>query len=179
MKLSIVSSGKSTTENPDGKLFYDRFKSVPCHSNSDIGDTVAFLNAVGSGFAKKEHFSLAEYESGSYICDTQRLTRLIGSGVTSKKPVSLHLDDYTQLSKDEMNIYLSIVADCTLEDLTKANRQEESFKRIFSGGVSARAILPLFGVHTQPAPKKKPTQKSPEEPAPKPAEKRNLSVWLL
>ncbi|MEE0944238.1 MAG: hypothetical protein UIM24_02135 [Clostridia bacterium] len=167
------------TYSVDGKLFYDRFKSVPCHSKSDIADTVAFLNAVGSKFTKREHFSLGEYTSGSQICNTQRLTRLIGSAAESTNPVSLHLDDYTQLSKEEMNIYLGIVANCTLDDLSNANRQDDSFKRIFSGGISARAILPLFGVHTKPSAKKKPADKTPEETQPKPAEKKNLSVWLL
>ncbi len=167
------------TYSIDGKLFYDRFKSIPCHNTSDIGDTVAFMNAIGSNFAKKEQFSLTEYESGADICDVQRLLHLIGSSATSKKPVSLHLDDYTQLTKNDMNIYLGIVANCTLEDLTAANRQDESFKRIFSGGISARAVLPLFGVHTKPSEKKKPTEKEAEEPQQKPAEKKNLSVWLL
>lgn len=162
-----------------GKLFYDRFKSVPCHTASDIGDTVAFLNAVGSYFAEREQFSLAEYETRAEVCDTSRLVRIIGSDITSKKPVSLHLDDYTQLSKEDMNIYLGFTADCTLDDLTKANRQDDSFKRIFSGGVSARAVLPLFGVHTQPAVSKKPVEEKKTEPEPKAQEKKNLSVWLL
>ena len=169
------------TYSIDGKLFYDRFKSVPCHTAADISDTVAFLNAVGSNFAKREQFSLAEYETTAEVCDTARLVRIIGRDITSKKPASLHLDDYTQLSKDEMNIYLGFIADCTLDDLSKANRQDDSFKRIFSGGVSARAVLPLFGVHTQPAAKKKPVLENKPEPEqkPQPQQKKNLSVWLL
>ncbi|MBS7297930.1 MAG: hypothetical protein KIG65_02480 [Eubacteriales bacterium] len=173
------------TYSIDGKLFYDRYKSSPCNTAADIADTVAFINAIGKNFAEREYFSLYEYETSAVICDTQRLTRLIGSSVTSLKPVSLHLDDYSQLSHEEMNVYLGIIANCTLDDLAKADRQQDSFKIIFSGSVSARAVLPLFGIHTAPsakkaaAPKAKVEAPKEPEPAPKPAEKKSLSVWLL
>ncbi len=173
------------TYSLDGKLFYDRYKSLPCHELSDISDTAAFINAVGSNFAKKENFSLSEYQSGAVICDTARLGALIGSDALSLKPQSLHLDDYSQLSRAEMDRYLKSVADLSLDDLAKADRQSDSFKRIFSGGVSARAILPLFDIHTTPDTKKKtatkkaPSVKKESAPEPKPAEKKNLSVWLL
>lgn len=165
----------------DGKLFYDRYKSVPCNGISDIADTVAFLNAVGDSFTKRECFSLSEYETKAEVCDTTRLVRLIGNDVTSKKPTSLHLDDYTQLSREEMNTYLGIVADCTLDDLSGANRQDERFKNIFAGEVSARAVLPLFGVKSAgtAARKKREEVVAPEPEQKKPAEKKNLSVWLL
>ncbi|MBQ7794586.1 MAG: hypothetical protein IJ366_08745 [Clostridia bacterium] len=169
------------THSIDGKLFYDRYKSVPLESRDDIADAVAFLNAVGRRFAGKETSSLAEYLGEAVLCDTKRLAQLIGDKTSSMKPKALHLDDYSQLTREEMEEYLRIVADCTLDDLAEADRQSESFKMIFSCGVTARAVLPLFGVHTPAAEKKKAVVQKPAavEEKNEPAPKKNLSVWLL
>lgn len=169
------------TYSADGKLFYDRYKSVPAETADDIADTAAFLNAVGEKLTTADNYSLAEYENGAVLCDTKRLTDLIGNRVHSKKPSSLHLDDYGQLTKEEMEQYLEVVAGCTLAELAKMDRQSDEFKAVFAAeGVSARGILPLFGIH-QTAAKKKAAQKEkkPEPAEEKPQQKRNLSVWLL
>lgn len=170
----------------DGKLFYDRYKSVPAETSDEIADTVAFMNAIGSEFAPAENYSLTEYERRAALCDTSRLRALVGAAVTSKKPKALHLDDYSQLTREEMERYLKVVANSSLDALAAADRQSEDFKRLFSGSVSARAVLPLFGIHSAPAAKKNPPvddapAAAPESKPEKPntPEKKNLSVWLL
>ncbi len=165
----------------DGKLFYDRYKSVPLETKADIADAVAFLNAIGRRFAGKETSSLAEYLGTPMLCDDKRLKELIGDDCTSMKPKALHLDDYTQLTREEMEEYLKIVADCTLEDVAKMDRTSEEFLRIFSASVTARAILPLFGVHMTTTRRKPTARKEPvaEKKTDEQPQKKNLSVWLL
>lgn len=182
------------THTTDGKLFYDRYKSAPCEEKADIADAYAFINAIGKEFAKDENSSAGKLSRE--LCDTKRVKELIGD-VKGLKPASLHMDDYSQLSKADMEKYIMIVADCKLSDLAKMDRQDEKFKRIFSGGVSARAVLPLYNVKPvaeakkkqTPAPKKAPAPKPAQKPVPKPepapvkeekpAPKKSLSVWLL
>lgn len=177
------------THSVDGKLFYDRYKSVPCDSKAEIADAYAFINAIGKEFAKEENSSAGA--ASKELCDTKRVKVLIGD-VKGLKPFALHMDDYSQLSKADMERYLMIVAGCKLSDLSKMDRQSDEFKKIFSGGVTARAVLPLYNVKPAtdtkkkkaPAPKKAPVPKVEEiQPEPKkeekPAPKRDLSVWLL
>ncbi len=163
------------TYGASGKLFYDRYKSVPLDKKEDIADSVAFLNALSRRFAGKETSSLAEYLGTPAICDTKHLRFLIGERAESMKPRALHLDDYTQLSKEDFEEILKIVADCTLEELSRLNRNDERFKRIFSQSVTARAVLPLFGVHIKSPRAKKPEKPDEKEDTPR----KNLSVWLL
>ncbi len=176
------------THSADGKLFYDRYKSVPCNSKAEITDAYAFINAIGKEFAEEKNSSAGA--SSAEFCDTKRVKSLIGD-VKGLKPSALHMDDYSQLSKSDMERYLMIVAGCKLSDLSKMDRQSEEFQRIFSGGVTARAVLPLYNVKPAvdtkkkkaPAPKKVPVPQIQEKPEPKkeekPAPKRDLSVWLL
>lgn len=176
------------TYSADGKLFYDRYKSVPCNSKAEIADAYAFINAVGKEFAVDENSSAGT--AARELCDTKRVKALIGD-VKGLKPVALHMDDYSQLSKADMEKYLMIVASCKLSDLAKMDRQSEEFRRIFSGGVTARAVLPLYNVKPAnetkkkktPAPKKMPAPRIEEKPESKkeekPAPKKDLSVWLL
>ena len=176
------------THSVDGKLFYDRYKSVPCNDKAEIADAYAFINAIGKEFAKDENSSAGV--ASAEFCDTKRIKTLVGD-IKDLKPVSLHMDDYSQLSKADMERYLMIVAGCKLSDLSKMDRQSEEFLRIFSGGVTARAVLPLYNVKPAtdtkkkkaPVPKKTPVPQIQEKPEPKkeekPAPKRDLSVWLL
>ena len=177
------------THSVDGKLFYDRYKSLPCDSKAEIADAYAFINAIGKEFAKDENSSAGA--ASQELCDTKRVKVLIGD-VKGLKPFALHMDDYSQLSKADMERYLMIVAGCKLSDLSKMDRQSDEFKKIFSGGVTARAVLPLYNVKPAtdtkkkkaPAPKKVAVPKVEEiQPEPKkeekPAPKRDLSVWLL
>lgn len=169
------------TYSADGKLFYDRYKSVPAENADDIADTAAFLNAIGKKLTSAGRCSFYEYENGG-LCDTSRLRSLIGDRIYSAKPTSLHLDDYGQLTKAEMEQYLDIVAGCTLDELAKEDRHSDKFKAIFAAeGVSARGILPLFGIHQTAARKQSSPANKPEPPAEsnKPQQKRDLSVWLL
>ncbi|MDO4618850.1 MAG: hypothetical protein Q4B31_04925 [Clostridia bacterium] len=159
------------TYSAEGKLFYDRYKSVPLDTNADIADTVQFFHAIGNRFTTPDKYSFSEYTNEEKFCDTKKLKALAGESVLSLSPKALHLDDYTQLTRAEMGVYLKIVADSTLEEVALMDRQSETFKRIFSGGVTARAVLPLFDIHAKAktAEKKEEKQKS----------KENLSVWLL
>ena len=158
-----------------GKLFYDRYKSIPLDTGRDISDTVQFLHAIGNRFTSSDKYSLSEYIKGEKICDTKRLKALSGESALSLAPKSLHLDDYTRLSREEMDIYLKIVADTSLDEIKDMNRNTDKFKRIFSGGVTSRAVLPLFDIHAKAKPKEK--MEEIKEEALKP--KDNLSVWLL
>lgn len=173
------------THSLDGKLFYDRYKSVPCEERSDIADTYAFINTIGREFADEGNSSADEKVSS--ICDFARVSELAGD-VSNIKPMALHMDDYSQLSKADMERYLLLVADCKLADLAKMNRQDKKFKQIFSGGVSARAVLPQYNIKpiSEPKPKKASAPKKEEkivsdvpEKKEKPTAKKDLSVWLL
>lgn len=162
------------TYNADGKLFYDRFKSVPAETKEEIADTVAFFNAVGANAADEKNFSLYEYTDGEELCSTKRLISKIGSaGTVSTTPASLHLDDYSQLSKDDMELYLKLCIGKTLKEVGKMDRSSEEFMTLFAGrGISARAILPLFGILAKNSQKKAQPKSSDAKTAKtKPAEK--------
>ena len=159
----------------EGKLFYDRYKSIPLDTGRDISDTVQFLHAIGNRFTSGDKYSLSEYTKGEKICDTKRLKALSGESALSLAPKSLHLDDYTRLSAEEMDIYLKIVADTSLDEIKDMDRRSDKFKRIFSGGVTSRAVLPLFDIHAKSKPKEKTDENKEESQKPK----ENLSVWLL
>lgn len=159
----------------EGKLFYDRYKSIPLDTSRDISDTVQFLHAIGNRFTSGDKYSLSEYTKGEKICDTKRLKALSGESALSLAPKSLHLDDYTRLSAEEMDIYLKIVADTSLEEIKDMDRRSDKFKRIFSGGVTSRAVLPIFDIHAKSKPKEKTDENKEESQKPK----ENLSVWLL
>ncbi len=150
------------TYNADGKLFYDRFKSVPAETKEEIQDTVAFFNAIGTKAANDENFSLYEYTNDAELCSTKRLISKIGSaGAVSTSPVSLHLDDYSQLSKEDMELYLKLCIGKTLKEVGKMDRSSDEFITLFSGrGISARAILPLFGILAKNSQKKAQTKPS-------------------
>ncbi len=134
------------TYGETGKLFFDRYKSVPLGDKEAISDTVQFLNAVGRRFAGKGTSSLAEYLSGEVLCDTGRLKELVGDSCSAMSPKALQMEDYARLSREDMNEYLRLVADFSLDDLEKLDRNDERFIRIFSGSVTPRSVLPLYGV---------------------------------
>lgn len=150
------------TYNADGKLFYDRFKSVPAETKEEIADTVAFFNAIGSEATDEENCSLYEYKNGAELCSTKRLISKIGSaGAVSTAPVSLHLDDYSQLSKEDMELYLRLCIGKNLKEVGNMDRSSDEFITLFSGrGISARAILPLFGILAKNSQKKAVSKKT-------------------
>ena len=163
-----------------GKLFYDRFKSVPCETEEEISDTAAFLHEIGRRYAREENSSLSEYENGARLCDTARLLQLCG-GRKPDKAHTLHLDDYDRLTREELAEYLHITAGCDIEELAKMDRHTEPFITLFSGrGATARKLLPIFGVYPclRHEKQRKTEEPKPSEP-PKPAQRRDLSVWLL
>lgn len=181
------------TYSAEGKLFYDRFKSVPAETKEEIADTVAFFNAIGECFADAANFSLAEYKNGGGVCDTEMLRGLIGAEVLGVQPKALHLDDYEQLTQREQAEYLRITAHRTAEEISAMDRQSEEFITLFSGrGATARKLMPIFGIKNAlgaerqtrvkpiPAPEAE-TQIVPpkQEKAPEQRQKRDLSVWLL
>lgn len=144
------------TYNSDGKLFYDRFKSVPAETEEELADTVAFFNAIGKASANRQNSSLYEYTDGAELCSTDRLISAIGAKkAASSTPHSLHLDDYSQLSKEDMELYLKLCIGKSLDDVGKMDRSSDAFTTLFSGrGISARAILPLFGILAKSSSKK-------------------------
>lgn len=170
------------TYKEKGRLFYDRFRSVPCETEEEIADTAAFLHALGKSFAREENSSLGEYEGTAVICDTRRMLQLCGF-TGREKPHTLHMDDYDRLSQEELSAYLQITAGCTIKELSEMDRRAEPFVRLFSGrGATARKLLPLFGVYPAARPAQdKPAEKKPTEPdrPPKTVKKNDLSVWLL
>lgn len=172
--------------NTEGKLFYDRFKSVPAENYEQISDTVAFFNAVGTAFAAKENFSLYEYTQKAVLCDTDRLKALISDSCSSTQPKTLHLDDYAQLQPNELAKYIEIVTGKPVSNLEK---DSELLLTILSGrGLSTHHITSLLGLKpAKSAASKKLTEKKPEKPdetdvqkqKPQEKSKNNLSVWLL
>lgn len=169
------------TYSLDGKLFYDRFKSVPAETEDEISDTVAFFNAIGNAVADKKNFSLYEYTGKAELCSTENLIDLIGKeNAVSKKPVSLHLDDYSQLKESDMELYLKLCIGKTLKEVGDMDRKSEAFTMLFAGrGISSRSVLPLFGIlaksHPAPVAEKAPVKvkaadkkKTASAPKPKP-----------
>lgn len=186
------------TYSAGGRLFYDRFKSVPCENADEISDTVAFLHSVGSSFAKKENFSLDEYQNGAKLCDVSRFFELCTKSAEYTKAHTLHLDDYDRLDEAELTEYLRITCGKSADELCAKSRDDKDFIMLFSGrGASMRKLLPLLGIKPisakqstakKPAAKSAPkpeTKKSEPKPEPQPESKkpetknRNLSVWLL
>lgn len=170
------------TYSEAGRLFYDRFKSVPCETAEEISDTAAFLHEIGKRYAQEENSSLGEYEHGAVLCDTARFSQLCGERAVQNRPHTLHLDDYDRLTREELAEYLHITAGCDIEELANMDRHTEPFLTLFSGrGATARKLLPIFGVYPRTTPEKRPAQEQKPKPSepPKPAQKRDLSVWLL
>lgn len=172
------------TYKADGRLFYDRFKSVPCETADEIADTAAFFHSVGKSFAREGLYSLGEYDNEPMICDCARLFELCGADAQIRKPHTLHLDDYDRLSREELEEYLKLCSGFDIETLGKQDIHSPEFERLFSGkGASVRKLLPLFGIRSAaPSAKKsvpKKTAEQPKQEKPTPAQNRNLSVWLL
>ena len=87
-----------------GRLFYDRFKSVPLETAFDITDTVKFLRQLSGGNLKDE------------ICDKQKLFDVCGTLDFSGYATAMHLEDYQKMSVGEL---VACIAAAIAEELGK------------------------------------------------------------
>lgn len=136
-----------------GRLFYDRFKSVPLETAFDITDTVKFLRQLSGGNLKDE------------ICDKQKLFDVCGTLDFSGYATAMHLEDYQKMSGSELVACILQTTGKTTADL----ENEDVQNTLFSAEITKRIILPSLNISRTK--KSKPNESQPQ--------KKDLSVWLL
>ena len=159
-----------------GKLFYDRYKSEPIESKTELADVLGFMKNMGAKYS-------GGLEKGSSV-----------------KTFSF-IDDYCRMTDEELKDYIETAFGVKILALGKDEKRALAEKIIAGKKISAGRVYEIFGLGRvtekkapapkkakKPAPKKviekKPQEKKePEkkEPEKKEEPKRNsgLSVWLL
>lgn len=93
----------------NGKLFYDRYKSVPVETGKDLADVLAFVHAVPvRAGMHPEYSSLTEYIEGAAVCDTDRAIALAGgpAAIQAGNAKTVGLEDYLHMAPEETEQYV-------------------------------------------------------------------------
>lgn len=191
------------THNKTGKLFYDRFLSIPIESFPRLALAVRYTAKKPSHIT-----SLAEYKKQADICSVDSLSEKISiKSVTAGGIVYPSDDDYVSMTDDEvkqlictlfapkptdgeefMN-YLSEavkVSNLSMARLARIFEIKPIYKKSAAAADKTGSVKKAGAQRKKPAAKKekKASEKQPEEsrePAKeeKPRQKQELSVWLL
>lgn len=171
------------TYNNSGKIFYDRFISVPIENENDLRDIIVFINAKPG--AKT---SINEYKKKSVICSVESVKKKIGlAGILKPSKIRLMTDDYNYMDDDELKNIVSITYNKDIEKLEKPEKLEIINDIISSANLSRARLCRLFGISvSRPAKKKDILSEEDKDNTQENKEDNNtsrnnndLSVWLL
>ena len=164
------------THQKTGKLFYDRYKSVPLENGEDLADELAFIHAAPdrAGLEDWPYSSRKEYEKGAVLCDTVRAEKIAGGWrqLMHGDSKRLGLEDYVHMSDGEIENYMRALCGYGfLEFRALAEPEKKAALGIMrrQKWVKLPRLAELLDWNFLP-PKKEPAEET---------QKEELSVWLL
>ncbi len=161
-----------------GRLFYDRYKSIPLETGEQLADTLAFVHAVPSraGLENWMYSSRSEYADEADLCSTERAEQFAGGPqkLLSGDNRYIGLEDYVHMSAEEIENYMRALCGYGFSEFRNLSQDEQKavLKLIKAQKwIRVPRLSALLGMELQPE-KKAPEPK--EEP-----QKEELSIWLL
>ena len=158
------------TYQREGKLFYDRLKSEPIDSESELKNVVAFVNSISYNVAPDYPYSSLS-DTGREICVPGMLSQreLLDTSVSE-----MFIEDYDCLSSREIGEYVFALCGVHPQDfsaLTQKEQQSALSKLTKKRWIAKNKLYDILGIN-------RPRQTA--EDSDKNAEKGSgLSVWLL
>lgn len=155
-----------------GKLFYDRLKSEPINSESELKNVVAFVNSISVQTSENYPYSSLS-DAGREICVPGLLSQreLLDTAVTE-----MFIEDYDCLSKNELGIYIYALCGVSPENFSNlsASEQKEALAKLTEKRwIAKNKLYDILDINRPRASSNQPAQKA------EPEKDRGLSVWLL
>ncbi|MDY3929277.1 MAG: hypothetical protein SOZ34_07960 [Clostridia bacterium] len=168
------------TYNNSGKIFYDRFISVPIENDNMLKDVIIFIN-----YKMGAKTSIDEYRKNKVICSVESINNKIGlTEIVKPKKIRLMTDDYNYMSDDELKNIIENTYNIEFEKLEKPEKLKIIADINSSANLGKARLCRLFGISV-PAPVKKKEKTDETKQNKKDTDKNtnngnnNLSVWLL
>ena len=160
------------TYQREGKLFYDRLKSEPVNSETELKYVVAFVNSISHNIAPDyQHSSLSDL--GKEICVPGMLSQreLLDTSVSE-----MFIEDYDCLSPEEIGEYVFALCGVYPEDFSSLNQetQRDALSKLTKKRwIAKNKLYDILSINRP--------RKTAEESAQKVESEKNsgLSVWLL
>lgn len=177
-----------------GKLFYDRFISIPVKDLKEASSVACFIHSKD---ALANSFS--EYKSTKILCNTDifKKNKLINS-IIENKNIKLYNDDYSKMSDSKLKKLILNTYKIDEKDISSKDLKQLLISINETANISKLRLFGLFNlsnVYQKPSTKKKTkkattdlekttktkVKKSSDEQqnTPETPKKRELSVWLL
>lgn len=156
----------------EGKLFYDRLKSEPINSESELKNVVSFVNSISVSLGDNYPYSSVS-TTGREICVPGLLSQreLLDTTVSE-----MFIEDYDCLSKEEIGGYIHALCGVMPEDFSSLSAQEQKdalAKLTQKRWIAKNKLYDILEVNRPRTADSTPVQK------PQPERDKGLSVWLL
>lgn len=159
------------TYTREGKLFYDRLKSEPINSDSQLRASVAFVNRLGASAG--DAYPYCSLFADNDICTRERLTE---AQRKSTILTEMFMEDYDCLLPKELDGLIESLCGVLPEDfeyLSQSDSEVALSKLTEKKWIAKTKLYTILGI-------KKERRKANTPKATKPPEKKEeLSVWLL
>lgn len=160
------------TYQREGKLFYDRLKSEPIDSQSELKNVVAFVNSIGASAGDDYPYSSLS-ANGREICVPGILSQreLLATTVSE-----MFIEDYDCLSKDEIGEYIHALCGVMPNSFSTLSAQEQKdalSKLTKKRWIAKNKLYDILEINRPRAASAQAANKT------QPEKDRGLSVWLL
>lgn len=159
------------TYQREGKLFYDRLKSEPINSESELKNVVSFVNSISTSADENYTYSSLS-EVGREICVPGLLSQreLLDTTVSE-----MFIEDYDCLSKEEIGHYVYALCGVMPEKFSSlpASEQKDALLKLTKKRwIAKNKLYDILDINRP---------RASGEPVKKPQQERDqgLSVWLL
>lgn len=160
------------TYQREGKLFYDRLKSEPINSESELQNVVSFVNSI-SVWADENYPYSSLSDIGKEICVPGMLSQKELLDTTVRE---MFIEDYDCLSKKELGQYIYALCGIAPDDfgaLSPLEQKEALLKLTKKRWIAKNKLYDILEIN-RPRTTSSRAEKKPQ------AERDNgLSVWLL
>ncbi len=160
------------TYQREGKLFYDRLKSEPINSESELKNVVSFVNSISIQASENNpHSSLSDV--GKEICVPGILSQreLLDTTVSE-----MFIEDYDCLSKEEIGKYIYALCGILPENfsnLSVLEQKEALLKLTKKRWIAKNKLYDILDINRPRVASNQPVKKA------QPERDQGLSVWLL
>ncbi len=160
------------TYQREGKLFYDRLKSEPINSESELKNVVSFVNSISVSSGENYPYSSIS-DSGREICVPGMLSQreLLDTTVSE-----MFIEDYDCLSREEIGEYIHALCGVMPDAFSSlsAEEQKEALSKLTKKRwIAKNKLYDILEINRPRTASSVPTQKA------QPERDKGLSVWLL
>ena len=159
------------TYQREGKLFYDRLKSEPINSESELKNVVSFVNRISSSLGENYMYSSLS-DDGREICVPGILSQreLLDTTVSE-----MFIEDYDCLSVEEIGQYVHALCGVSPDAFSSLSPQEQKDALAIltkKRWIAKNKLYDILDIN-RPRTSGEPIQKA------QPEKDQGLSVWLL